>query len=95
MTPILASGHFGIIIKKSALEKNDISFQSLLQVMETEEPLDQNEELVAFGPHFGGEASAEFIRRLETVGLIYFEDFFDIPGLDLPEWCQLYVNLRG
>lgn len=62
--------------------------------METEHPLDENESLVSFGPHFGGEAASEFIKRLEELGLVYFNDFFDIPGLDLPEWCQLYVTMN-
>ena len=94
MTIVQISGHFGVVIRKTALEKHGISLESLFEIMETEKPLDESQELISFGPHFGGEAVSEFIRRLEMLGLVYFDEFFDIPGLDVPEWCQLYAALK-
>ena len=54
--------------------------------METEAPLDVNEDLISFGPHFGLEAATESVRRLESLGLIDIDDFFVFDG-DFPEWC--------
>ena len=82
----------GIFIKKSALARHAITQADLLKVMDAEEPYDQNETLVSFGPHFGGEAAGEYIRRLEALGLEYGRDFFDFADT-MPDWCQLYMGL--
>ena len=93
MKGVRVSEHFGIVIRKHALQKHNVSFQVLLQVMETEQPLDEDEELISLGPHFGGEAANEFVRRLESLGLVYGDDFFDFADI-IPDWCQLYVVVK-
>ena len=53
----------------------------------TQAPLDSNERLASFGPHFGQEALDEFLRRLSAAGLAYFDDFIEFSGV-WPEWCR-------
>lgn len=58
---------------------------------ETSLPTGINDELISFGPSFGPEAQREFLRRLEELGLVYFEDFFDI-NVDHPVWCAFLIT---
>ncbi len=92
MPGVRVSEHFGLVIRKSALVRHTVSVGLLLHTMEAEHPLDEDESLLSFGPHFGGEAAQEFIRRLETIGLKYGEDFIDFADI-LPEWCQVHISI--
>ncbi len=94
MPGVRVSPHYGIVIRKQALEQHSIPLDKLLKAMQASEPLDEDESLISFGPHFGREAAAEFIRRLEALGLVYGEDFLDFDDM-LPEWCLVYVACNG
>jgi hypothetical protein len=52
-------------------------------------------DLVAIGPIYGGEGDAlsEFISELESVGLVYFDDFFELSG-NWPDWLDLHATRR-
>jgi hypothetical protein len=39
----------------------------------------------------GEDSLADIIDELETSGLTYFEDFFELSG-NWPEWLRLYCN---
>ncbi|WP_224362739.1 hypothetical protein [Hyalangium versicolor] len=95
MATVNLSSEFGLVVRRAALEQRGVSYRKLLDTMETEAPLDVNEELISFGPHFGLEAATEFARRLESIGLINIDDFFVFAG-DFPEWCGFtgYFNKR-
>jgi hypothetical protein len=86
MANVNLTAEFGLVVRRSALEQRGVSYRKLLEAMETEAPLDVNEDLISFGPHFGSEAVTEFVRRLESAGLINIDDFFVFAG-DFPEWC--------
>jgi hypothetical protein len=45
-------------------------------------------QLIAVGPLVGEEAVAGLIEELEAVGLVYFDDFFELSG-NWPEWLRL------
>lgn len=85
------SSHWGIIILRDALQRENISIDRLSALMEAEEPLGVNDSMISFGPHFGSEASDTFMKRLEEAGLIYFDDFFEFSG-SFPDWCQFKVD---
>jgi hypothetical protein len=85
------SEHYGIIIRKDAVHRCRITFDALKEIMEADQWLDEDENLISAGPHFGREASNEFVKRLERRGLIYGEDFFDFDDT-LPSWCTMYVK---
>jgi hypothetical protein len=86
MATVDLTSEFGVVVRRAALEQRGVSYRKLLDTMETEMPLDVSDDLISFGPHFGVEAAAEFVRRLEAVGMINIEDFFVFVG-DFPEWC--------
>ncbi len=94
MSPVHVSTDFGIVIRRAALDEHGIDMPALLKVMETGEPFDQDNQLVSFGPHFGGEAAREFMKRLEALGLEYAKDFDDF-GIIVPDWVDLYVGLKA
>lgn len=44
--------------------------------------------LIAVGPLVGEDALGPVIEELETVGLVYFEDFFELSG-NWPGWLHI------
>jgi len=93
MAGIHISAHFGIVSRKAALAPHLITHHQILAAMEAEAPMDEDTDLLSFGPHFGDEAGHTFIQRLEQLSLVYGADFIDL-ALVVPEWCQLMVALR-
>lgn len=94
MTSIRVSAEFGIVVRRASLDQRNIEIDLVYQCMDTSSPLGLNDELISFGPSFGVEAQREFIRRLETIGLVYYEDFFDVK-VDRPAWCEFLVALAS
>jgi hypothetical protein len=48
--------------------------------------------LVAIGPIYGADdALGTLIEELETLGLVYFDDFFELTG-NWPEWLRLLAT---
>ena len=45
-------------------------------------------QLIAVGPLVGEDAVAGVIEELEAMGLVYFDDFFELSG-NWPEWLRL------
>jgi hypothetical protein len=52
-------------------------------------------DLVVIGPIYGsdGDAVGALIGELEELGLVYFDDFFELPG-NWPTWLKLLVSGR-
>ena len=46
--------------------------------------------VVALGPLVGDTALDELIAELEGLGLVYFDDFFELSG-NWPEWVRVLV----
>lgn len=84
---------YGIIVRRQALASQSVGVDKLSVVLEFEAPLDISNDLVSFGPCFGGEAVDEFIRRLEMLGLRYMDDFFVFSG-EFPLWCKFKVDMK-
>lgn len=49
-------------------------------------------DLITIGPLFG-DASTQLIAQLESLGLQYFDDYFELTG-NWPEWLSLYAMHR-
>ncbi len=47
--------------------------------------------LIAIGPLVGETAVGELIDALETAGLVYFDDFFELSG-NWPEWLRVFAQ---
>ena len=48
-------------------------------------------DLVAVGPIPGDDSLSALIEELESLGLTYFEDFFELSG-NWPGWLQLFAG---
>jgi len=91
VTPIHASVEFGIVVRRASLAERGVDLDRVYQCMETSLPSGINDHLISFGPSFGVEAQRVFMRRLEQLGLVYFEDFFEV-NVDHPVWCSFLVE---
>jgi hypothetical protein len=89
---VRVTAHFGILVRKSGLVRRGIDHSRLLAIMEATSALDEDETLLSFGPHFGGEAADEFVRRLKAEGLEYVDEFFVFPT-EIPEWCGISCHV--
>lgn len=89
---IKVSNFYGFIFKKESLNNLLISSGKLAEIMETK-PIDEDNDIVSFGPSFGKEAADVFIKRLESIGLFYVSDFY-IFECDLPDWLSFYVSIK-
>jgi hypothetical protein len=47
-------------------------------------------DLIAIGPLVGEDALTGLIAELESLGLIYFDDFFEMSG-NWPAWLKVFV----
>ncbi|NBU21250.1 hypothetical protein EBS43_07560 [bacterium] len=92
--PIKISFEFGIVIRKDAITKKQISKEKIAEVFEGSSPLDESDVLLSYGPHFGAEAMEELGKRLSKLGLEYVDDFFYFQG-DFPDWAEFSVNLKS
>jgi len=87
---VLATSEFGVIVRRKALLSLKTTEAQLFSVMESDKPIGESDEILSFGPHFGEEAANELSKRLESIGLSYYDDFFVFFG-DYPEWCGFAV----
>jgi hypothetical protein len=81
---ISLTSEYGLVVRRKALEERGVSWGDLLTALEVRRPLDENDCLISFGPHFGQEALDTMTHRLTSMGLRYFDDFFEFSG-DYPK----------
>jgi hypothetical protein len=91
MESVRVTGEYGIVVRLASLNERGITWEKLLAALETSAPLDRNDTIASFGPHFGREALDTLVRRLSDLGLKYFDDFFEFAG-DFPKWCIFKVS---
>ena len=85
-----------LLIRRDAYEASGISRRELdvrLGLGPDEFRVEAN--CVAIGPIYGedGSALAQLVGELESRGLVYFEDFFELSG-NWPDWLNLYAATR-
>ena len=84
-----------LFIRKSAFERANLSragFDERLNL--TEDEFRVEGDLIAIGPLPGETTLTDLIDELESAGLEYFDDFFELSG-NWPGWLRLYVMGRG
>ncbi len=82
---------YGLVIRRGCLFDVGLTVDEVSKLLEFPSPLDSNDDIVSYGPCFGGEAADEFCRRLTNIGLQYVDDFFVFNG-DFPFWCTFKVG---
>jgi hypothetical protein len=94
MSSIEITPEYGLIIRKLSLTERSVSLNQLLETMQTSTALSEDEYLISFGPSFGQEALNTFRKRLEALGLVYWNDFCEFSG-DYPFWCGFRAQYRA
>jgi len=84
------SGAPTLFIRRSAYEKSGLDRATIdARLGLTPEEFRVEGTLIAIGPIPGEDTLTDFIGELESGGLAYFEDFFELSG-NWPEWLRLY-----
>ena len=90
----VSTGAPTLFMRRAAYEKSGLTRSALderLGLTADEFRVEAN--LVAIGPIYGGDSDAlgELIAELEGMGLVYFDDFFELTG-NWPEWLTLLAS---
>ena len=90
--PIKLSGDAPtLFIQRASFERVGLTRQQMDEALGlTDEEFRVEGQLIAIGPLVGESALTELIETLEGVGLIYFDDFFEMSG-NWPEWLKLFA----
>lgn len=80
-----------LLIRKSAFERVGLTRRAIDERLNlTPDEFRVEGELIAVGPLVGETALPDLVEELETVGLVYFDDFFELSG-NWPAWLRLFV----
>ena len=92
----VSSGAPTLFIRRQAYEATGLSRAEIDQRLGlTSDEFRVEADCVAIGPIYaeGGNALTELIVELESRGLVYFDDFFELSG-NWPQWLVLYAASR-
>jgi hypothetical protein len=73
--------------ERAGLERHSIDSRFNL----TDEEFVVEARLIAIGPLPSDEMLSDLVIELETIGLRYFDDFFELSG-NWPEWLGMFVT---
>ena len=80
-----------LLIRKTAFERVGLTRAALDERLNlTPEEFRVEGELIAVGPLAGETALPDLVEELETVGLVYFDDFFELSG-NWRDWLRLFA----
>ncbi len=85
----LAEGYPSLVIRKAAYERAGLTraaFDTRLGLTDEEFRVERG--LVVIGPIVSADDLPDVIAELEQLGLVYYEDFFDLSG-SWPGWLTL------
>jgi hypothetical protein len=86
----IASGAPTLFIRRASYEQSGIDRSSLDERLGlTQEEFRVEGGLIAIGPISGEDSLADVIAELESSGLTYFDDFFELSG-NWPEWLKIF-----
>ena len=84
-----------LFIRRSAFERAGLTRAAVDERLNlTEDEFRVEGDLIAIGPLPGETTLIDLIDELESSGLQYFDDFFELSG-NWPDWLRLYVMARG
>ena len=83
-----------LFFRREAYEQAGITRASLdAQLGLTDAEFRVEGDLIAVGPVYDVEALGALVADLETAGLVYYDDFFELSG-SWPEWLQLLARRK-
>jgi hypothetical protein len=92
----VATGAPTLFVRRAAYEASGLTRAAIDERLGlTGDEFRVENDLVAIGPIYEGEADTltDFIAELERVGLVYFDDFFELSG-NWPAWLRLHASSR-
>ena len=91
----IPSGGPTLFIRKSAYDRGGLTRAALDERLNlTADEFRVERDLVAIGPVAGADDLRLLLDELEELGLVYFDDFFELSG-NWPEWLRLYASSEG
>ncbi len=84
-----------LFVRKTAFERIGLTraaFDERLNL--TDDEFRMEGDLIAIGPLPGESTLTDLIDEMESAGLQYFDDFFELSG-NWPDWLRLYVMSAG
>lgn len=89
----MAQGVPTLVFRREAYERAGLSRASLdARLGLTDAEFRVEGDLVALGPIYDVEALGALVDELERLGLVYYDDFFELSG-SWPEWLQLVARV--
>ena len=80
-----------LFILRSAFERAELTRQQIDKSLNlTPDEFRMEGQLIAIGPIFGDTTLTDLIESLESRGLVYYDDFFELSG-NWPEWLKLFA----
>ena len=92
----ISSGAPTLFIRRQAYESSDLSRAEIDDRLGlTTDEFRVEGDCIAIGPIHGeqGDSLIQLVSDLESRGLAYFEDFFELSG-NWPDWLKLYASSR-
>ena len=81
-----------LFIRKSAFDQSGLSRAALDERLNlTADEFRVERELIVVGPIHAVDDLPGLLEELESLGLVYFDDFFELSG-NWPEWLRLFVS---
>lgn len=81
-----------LFIRKSAYDRVGLSRATLDERLNlTADEFRVERDLIAIGPIHAADDLPALFEELEALGLVYFDDFFELSG-SWPEWLRLYAS---
>lgn len=88
----LAADHPTLIIRREAYERANLVRASLDERLGlTPDEFRVEGDLVVIGPVLDAEELGILVNDLEGLGLVYFDDFFEMTG-NWPGWLEVFVR---
>ena len=90
----ISDGASTLLIRRSAFEGAGLIRAEVDELLGlTDEEFRVEGDVVAIGPVFDAAALSELVTELESRGLVFFDDFFELSG-NWPSWLSLYAMGR-
>ena len=84
-----------LLIRRQAFESSGLVRADIdMRLGLTDEEFRVEADVVAIGPVFNGDGLNELVVDLESRGLVYFDDFFELSG-NWPTWLSVFVMSRA
>ena len=84
-----------LLFRRTSYERSGLTRAALdARLGLTDEEFRVEGDLVALGPIYDVEALGSLVDELERLGLVFYEDFFELSG-SWPEWIAISARVEG